>query len=138
VIRRVILDTSTLVSAALRAGSVPEQALTKALQGCEVCASAETLDELALVLDRDKFDRYLNRELRRGFVAWMRNSTRLFAVPEADRLSVKPACRDPKDNLFLALAVACEADVLISGDEDLLVLDPWNGVRVLTAREFLE
>ena len=136
-IRRVILDTNTLVSAALRAGSVAEQALAKALQSCEVCASAETLGELATVLDRDKFDRYLNRDLRCRFVAVIRNSARLFAVQEADRMAVKPVCRDAKDNLFLALAVACEADVLVSGYEDLLALDPWNGVRIVTAREFL-
>jgi len=137
VIRRVILDTSTLVSAALRAGSVPEQALTKALRSCELCASADTLDELAVVLDRNKFDRYLDRELRRSFVSLIRRSAQLFAVQEVDRLAVKPACRDPKDNPFLALAVVCEADVLVSSDEDLLALDPWNGVRIVTALEFL-
>ena len=60
-VRRVILDTSTLVSAALRLGSVPDQALVKALRTCEVCASLETLNELAQVLDRKKFDRYLDR-----------------------------------------------------------------------------
>ena len=50
--RRVILDTSTLVSAALRIGSVPYQALSEALATCDVCASAETLAELEQVLDR--------------------------------------------------------------------------------------
>jgi putative PIN family toxin of toxin-antitoxin system len=127
-----------LVSAALRAGSVPEQALAKTLQSCELCASTQTLEELVAVLERGKFDRYLDLELRRKFVALIRQSAQLFEVQEADRLAAKPACRDPKDNLFLALAVACEADVLVSGDEDLLVLDPWNGVRIVTARKFLE
>lgn len=136
-IRRVILDTRTLVSAALRAGSIPEQALAKTLRSCELCASEETLHEWAAVLERNKFDRYLDLELRRSFVTLIRNSAQLFAVQEADRLAVKPACRDPKNNLFLALAVACEAEVLVSSDEDLLVLDPWNRVRIVTAREFL-
>jgi predicted nucleic acid-binding protein len=49
-IRRVVLDTSTLVSAALRIGSVPHQALMQALASCDVCASAETLAELEQVL----------------------------------------------------------------------------------------
>ncbi len=61
---RIILDTSTLVSAALRPGSIPDQALHKALRSCEVCASAETLKELENVLDRGKFDSYRSKESR--------------------------------------------------------------------------
>jgi uncharacterized protein len=136
-IRRVILDTSTLVSAALRIGSTPHQALLKALASCDVCASAETLDELEQVLDRDKFDRYLDRELRRSFVALMRRHMHLFAVQDADREAVEPPCRDPKDNQFLALALAAEADALVSSDEDLLVLHPWRGIAVVTPADFL-
>lgn len=136
-IRRVILDTSTLVSAALRIGSVPHQALLKALASCDVCASTETLDELEQVLDRDKFDRYLDRELRRSFVALMRRHMHLFAIQDADREAVEPPCRDPKDNQFLALALAAEADALVSSDEDLLVLHPWRGIAVLTPADFL-
>jgi uncharacterized protein len=136
-IRRVILDTSTLVSAALRIGSVPHQALLKALASCDVCASTETLDELEQVLDRDKFDRYLDRELRRSFVALMRRHMHLFAVQDADREAVEPPCRDPKDNQFLALALAAEANALVSSDEDLLVLHPWRGIAIVTPADFL-
>jgi putative PIN family toxin of toxin-antitoxin system len=133
--RRVILDTSTLVSAALRSGSVPEQALMKALRTCEVCASAETLDELARVLERDKFDRYLDRDSRRAFVALLRRHVRLFDVQD---VVVDPPCRDPRDNPFLALALVCEADALISSDEDLLVLHPWRGMPIVRPGEFLQ
>jgi len=136
-IRRVILDTSTLVSAALRIGSVPHQALLNALACCEVCASAETLDELEQVLDREKFDRYLDRDLRRDFVALMRRHLHLYAVQDADREAVEPPCRDPRDNQFLALALAAEADALVSSDEDLLVLNPWRGIAIVTPAEFL-
>jgi putative PIN family toxin of toxin-antitoxin system len=136
-IRRVILDTSTLVSAVLRIGSVPHQALLKALASCDLCASTETLDELEQVLDRDKFDRYLDRELRRSFVALMRRHMHLFAVQDADREAVEPPCRDPKDNQFLALALAAEANALVSSDEDLLVLHPWRGIAIVTPADFL-
>ena len=61
-IRRVVLDTSTLVSAALRIGSVPHQALMQALASCDVCASAETLAELEQVLvPRQNRDLLLNQ-----------------------------------------------------------------------------
>jgi predicted nucleic acid-binding protein len=55
-IRRVVLDTSTLVSAALRIESVPYQALVKALSTDELCASRVTLAELEKVFQRRKFD----------------------------------------------------------------------------------
>ena len=137
-IRRVVLDTSTLVSAALRIGSVPHQALLKALGSCDVCASAETLAELEEVLGRDKFDRYLDRESRLSFVSVMRRHVHLYIVQKADIEAVHPPCRDPKDTQFLALVLAAEADALVSSDEDLLALHPWRGVRILTPAEFLE
>jgi predicted nucleic acid-binding protein len=47
------------------------------------------------------------------------------------------AGRDAKDNSYFALAIAASATVIVSGDEDLLVLDPWRGIRVLRPAEFL-
>ena len=47
-------------------------------------------------------------------------------------------CRDAKDNKYLELALAAGATVIVSGDDDLLVLDLWHGVRVLTAAHFLD
>jgi putative PIN family toxin of toxin-antitoxin system len=135
---RVVLDTSTLlVSAALRVGSVPYQALLEALGAWDVCASAETLAELEQVLGREQFDRYLDRASRREFVALIRRNVHLFAVQNADLMAVDPPCRDSRDNQFLALALAAEADVVVSSDEDLLVLHPWRGIPVVTQGEFL-
>lgn len=136
-IRHVVLDTSTLVSAALRIGSVPHQALLKALGSCDVCASAETLAELEHVLARKKFDRYLDRESRLSFLALMRRHVHLYVVQNADVEAVLPPCRDPNDTKFLALALAAEADALVSSDQDLLVLHPWRGIPILTPGQFL-
>ena len=133
-LRRVVFDTSTLVGAAMRVGSIPYQALVKALATCEVCASVDTVAELRTVMARKKFDRYLDRELRLEFVALVTRHVRLFAVPVG---AVLPASRDAKDDKFLALVLAAEAAALVSSDEDLLVLHPWRGVPVMTAAEFL-
>ena len=65
------------------------------------------------------------------------SSVRLFAVDNADRAAVDRACRDPRDNQFLALALVSEADALVSSDEDLLVLHPWRGIPIVTPAEFL-
>ena len=46
-------------------------------------------------------------------------------------------CRDAKDNKYLELAMAARADFIVSSDDDLLVLNPWSGVRILRPAEFL-
>ena len=136
-LRRVVFDTRTLVGAALKPGSVPHRALFEALARCDVCASVQTLVELEQVMQRDKFDRYLSREIRLDFVAMLRKAMHFFAVMQADEENLQPPCRDPKDNKFLALAQACQADALVSSDDDLLVLNPWRGIPVVTPAAFL-
>jgi uncharacterized protein len=128
--RRVVFDTSTLVSAALRIASVPHQALLAAFRGWDVCVSAETLSELERVLLRDKFDRYAPRIRRREFAALLRRRAHLFPVA--------PRCRDPLDDKFLALAIAADSAAIVSSDDDLLVLHPWRGLPILTPAQFLD
>jgi putative PIN family toxin of toxin-antitoxin system len=137
IVRRAVFDTSTLVSAALRLGSIPHQALLRAMRSCDLCASAATLAELKEVLARDKFRRYQTEAARERFLQIIENHVRRFIVREEDCLSLNPACRDPKDNKFLALAAESEAEILVSSDEDLLVLDPWREVRILRPADFL-
>jgi putative PIN family toxin of toxin-antitoxin system len=48
------------------------------------------------------------------------------------------ACRDPKDNKFLELAVESGAACIITGDKDLLVLNPYEHIQILTAADFLK
>lgn len=136
-LRRVVLDTSTLVSAALKPGSVPHQALLYALARCDVCASVQTWMELERVMQRDRFDRYQTRDIRMEFAALLRTSMHFFAVTPADEEALQPPCRDATDNKFLALLQVCQADILVSSDEDLLVLHPWRGVQVLRPAAFL-
>ena len=137
VFRRVVFDTSTLVSAALRVGSLPHRAMAHALATGELCVSAATLAELDAVLMRPKFERYLPVEMRQEFAALVRLHAAWFEVSEVDTDNVHPPCRDVKDNPFLALAQRCSADVLVSSDADLLVLHPWNGLPILTPAAFL-
>ena len=113
-LRRVVLDTSTLVSAALRVGSTPHQAFALALSMGEVCVSMSTLTELDAVLMRSKFDAYQPPDVRRAFVAMVRKHATLISVSIADEAKAVPVCRDPKDNQFLALTLPCAADVLVA------------------------
>jgi len=134
---RVVINTSTLVGAVLRPGSPPRQALLAAMCRATVCVSPATLAELERVLMRDKFDRYLDQASRREFVQHYRATKVLFPVSDRDEAAVSPSCRDPGDNEFLVLALHCSAQVLIASDEDLLVLNPWNGVTIQTPAQFL-
>jgi putative PIN family toxin of toxin-antitoxin system len=45
-------------------------------------------------------------------------------------------CRDPKDNKFLELAVAGNADCIVTGDKDLLVLNPYRGTKIISPANF--
>lgn len=134
---RVVFDTSSLVGAALQAASIPHRALAHVLAAGEVCVSFATMAELEKVLARPKFDRYQSRQVRADFVELLQRNARMFAVAGADEVNVNPRCRDPKDDKFLALARACEADIIISSDADLLVMHPWHGVPIQTPAAFV-
>ncbi|AVR88455.1 hypothetical protein Tharo_1531 [Thauera aromatica K172] len=96
------------------------------------------LAELGEVISREKFDRYLDRDVRLQFVELYRRHARLFHVSEADEMMLQEPCRDPRDNKFLALALACSADVVVSSDEDLLTLNPYRRIPVVLPRDYLE
>ncbi len=134
---RVVLDNSTLVGALLLPHSVPRQAFMQALGSATLCVSPATLAELERVLSRKKFDRYLDRESRLDFFRRYRNQALLFPVTEAEEAALRQPCRDPHDNKFLALAAHCSADVLVSSDDDLLALNPWQGIPILAPAQFL-
>ena len=137
-VKRVVLDTSTLIGAVLRPQSVPRQAFLAALASAELCASPATPAELEQVLMRDKFDRYLDRETRGDFLVLYRSHIRMFPVAEADETALLQPCRDVRDNKFLALALYCAADVLVSSDDDLLTLNSYQGIPVLTPKEYCD
>jgi len=136
--KRVVLDTSTLISVALRPDSTPRKAFLKSVANATLCASPATMQELEQVLMRDKFDRYLDPESRREFLALYHRHARIFDVSEKEEAALPHPCRDPRDNKFLALALYCEADALVSSDDDLLVLHPYQGILILTPKEFLQ
>lgn len=130
--KRIVIDTGTLVSASFRFGSIPSQAYSKALREFAVCVSEETLVELEKVLRRDKFDRYISLEDRLAFLELYRKSAMLYPVTETVL-----DCRDPKDDKFLALALSAKAEMIISSDEDLCVLNPYRGIAILKPAAFL-
>lgn len=104
-------------------------AVELAFRHAEILRSTDTFAELAEVMLRPKFDAYLSRAERELFLASFYDNTAYVLVQE--RIT---ACRDPKDNKFLELAAAGKADLILSGDADLLVLDPFKGIRIIEAK----
>jgi len=130
---RCVFDTNTVVSALLFAHSRPGQALRHALaRGC-VLLSPSTLEELAEVLQRTKFERYVTASEREEFLAAF--VERALFVEPAENVR---AGRDAKDDKFLELAVSGSATHIVSGDKDLLVLHPFRNIAIMTPAEFLQ
>ena len=93
--------------------------------------SADVVAELNGVLCREKFRRYVTEEERERFLRSL--------LREAELIEQKiQLCRDPKDDKVLELAVDGDADCIVSGDGDLLSLDPFRGISILTPEKFLD
>ena len=129
---RTVLDTNAIVSALLFNGSAPGLALIKALDTGTILVSAALAQELQDVLNRPRFDRYVTREERDEFLMAFMGEAELVEITE--RVEV---CRDPKDDQILELAVSGNPDCIVTGDDDLLTLNPFRGIAIITPADFL-
>ncbi|HEY1660767.1 MAG TPA: putative toxin-antitoxin system toxin component, PIN family [Candidatus Sulfotelmatobacter sp.] len=129
---RAVIDTNVLISAVIFPNSVPRQAVGKTLHDGVLLFSGPTIDELRRVIFRSKLDRYVSRKQRLLFLAQLDAAAEFVSV-----IQVVRECRDLKDDKFLEVAVNGRADVVVTGDADLLAMNPWRGISVLNAVSFL-
>jgi putative PIN family toxin of toxin-antitoxin system len=122
-----------VVSRALLPQSVAGRALGKALREVIPIASVESLLELEEVLGRKKFDRVASHAERMRVWFTYRLQVEICAVTDA-----VTECRDPKDNMILALALSGHAELIVTGDGDLLCLHPWRAIAILSPADYLE
>ncbi|TVQ59714.1 MAG: putative toxin-antitoxin system toxin component, PIN family [Spirulina sp. DLM2.Bin59] len=130
---RFVIDTNVLVSGLLFNSSVPFRAIALAEKQGIILYSEATLKELEQVLNRSKFDKYLAQDERQVFLLKFIASSQLVSITE--KIAV---CRDQKDNKFLELAVSGNANLMITGDLDLLVLNPFQSLEILTPEQFID
>lgn len=130
--RRLVMDTNLFVSAVIFARSVPRQAVDFALDYDVVIFSEATRSELAEVLSRPKFDSFASREERELFLAQIESASEFVPIIQLVR-----ACRDPKDDKFLEVALNGRADLIVTGDSHLLGMHPWRGVKILAPARYL-
>ena len=132
---RAVIDTNVLLSGLLWRGA--PHALIEHVQAgtLAMVSSPALLAELAEVIGRAKFDEILARSntSRERSLAEMRQLAEVIVPPPLPQ----PVCRDPDDDHVLACALAAQADLIVSGDADLLNLREYRSIRIVAAAEAL-
>jgi putative PIN family toxin of toxin-antitoxin system len=127
-----IFDTNTLISAALSPGSVNRKAYDRAREIGITVHSSSTFAEFSEALSRPKFDKYISIQRRHQSIIAFEKTSQLVTVSTNINL-----CRDPKDNKFLNLAIDAGAACIVTWDKDLLILNPFEEIPIVTPADFL-
>lgn len=128
---RAVVDTNIFVSSALKDKSVPAFALRLVLPCATLLKSHATEGQLFEVIARPYFDSLIAPATR----TWLGE---VMAAAEMVTITEQiAACRDPTDDKFLELAVNGHADFILTGDADLLVLNPFRSIPILPPVAFL-
>lgn len=129
---RVVLDTNVLISAALKQKSMPGMAALVVERRGGLLKSLATEQQLFEVVARPYFDALIDPDTR----AWLKKlMSEAEVVPITERIA---ACRDPTDDKFLELAVNGHADLIVTGDGDLLALNPFRQIPIVTPAAFVQ
>jgi uncharacterized protein len=129
---RVVLDTNVLVSAALKRQSTPGATAHIIERYHDLLKSLATEQQLFEVAARPHFAATLPDDTQ----AWLRA---LMAAAELVEITERiVACRDPTDDKFLELAVNGRAELIVSGDRDLLALNPFRNIPIVTPAVFVQ
>lgn len=116
----IVIDTNVIISAALSPDGVPAKLLAKVLTDHQLVFTSATFAELESRLWKPKFDRYINLEERKAVLHDMSAAAIWVDVPQ--EIADARYCRDADDDMFIHAAIAAKATLLITGDQDLLVL----------------
>ncbi|WP_420385540.1 putative toxin-antitoxin system toxin component, PIN family [Roseivirga sp.] len=129
--KRAILDTNLWISFLISKNTLIETLLsTKKLQ---LVFSNELLDEFIEVAKRPKLKAYFTSNSVENLLRLFSEYAELIEVT-----SVINICRDYKDNFLLALAIDSQADFLVTGDNDLLVLKNIRDTEIISFAELIE
>lgn len=129
---RVVLDTNVFLSGLFSSTSTPARAVERAVREDRILVSAETLRELAEQLLSQKFDRYVPSERRLALLDRLAPNLEVVEIVQQVRAS-----RDPKDDAFLEVAVNGSADLIVTGDRDLIALHPFRGIDIVRPADYL-
>lgn len=130
---RVVIDTSTLISFALTSGEITSQ-IIRAWQAEEFVLLTTTAmrNELRRVLDRPRI-----RARAEAPLTWIADELEHHSWHVPGQMTIMGACRDPKDDVFLACAIEGQADYLASSDRDLLDMHHYQDICIVNPGQFL-
>ena len=136
---RVVFDTNVFVSAFIQPKSPPGRLLARLIQGdkFELVLSTAILDEVGRALRYPKVRRRIkldddDLDLRVAMLGI------LSTIVSVSSRTVTGESRDPDDDAILAAAVEGCADYIVTGDQDLLTIGDYQGIRIVTPRAFLQ
>jgi putative PIN family toxin of toxin-antitoxin system len=127
---KVVLDSSIWISA-LKFGGIPRQAAIKAVSQDQLVVCRYIELEVTNALE-GKFG-WTATEIERAFAAYWPSATWVSTTG-----AISGVCRDPADDAILECAVLANATLIVSGDHDLLDLQSYGAVRIITARKYVE
>ena len=128
----ILLDTNIIISALCFPFSKPRKAFDLAIKNGNLLTSEDTFNELKTALLKQKFDKYIELNLRQEFLKLYSKLCKTVQISQ--KIDI---CRDKKDNKFLELAKNGNADYIITGDSDLLILNPFENIKIITPDAFL-
>jgi putative PIN family toxin of toxin-antitoxin system len=127
---RLVVDTNVFVSAALKESSWPAFVVRWLSANGGLLKTPQTEQEVFAVLKRPRIAEIVLPE-------FAQNLRPIFDAAELVSITERVCvCRDPKDDKFLELAANGRADVIVSGDADLLALEAFRGIPILTPALF--
>jgi putative PIN family toxin of toxin-antitoxin system len=129
--KKIIFDTSSLIPVCIHPDREPALVFRVAVLDHELFSSPECLQELHAVLARPKFESWRPLAKRRAWAAMYQSAVTV--VEPEEKIT---DCRDAKDNKFLELAVAVQADCIISSDVHLLEMNPYRGIEIIRIQDF--
>ena len=130
--QKIVIDTNIIISAVLMPASRPRQALDLARKSSLILMSQSVWLELSSVFHRPKFNKYITPQERNDFLEELEQQVIFIEITDSIN-----ECRDAKDNKYLELAVSGQAQYILTGDKDLLVLHPFLNIAIITVDNFL-
>jgi putative PIN family toxin of toxin-antitoxin system len=133
---RAVLDTNVLVSAILLPAGIPARILLAAFAAVFSCFASEVIvSEVLVTLGRDRVRRKYRLDPAR--ISQVRTFLESRPVLVPITATVQGVASHPEDDLILATAVSAQADYLVTGDRQLLALGAFQGVQIVSPRDFL-
>lgn len=135
---RVVVDTNVLISGLFGIKDSPSSQILLGIRTQKIIlvTSPAILEEIGDIINRERIVK-LTKMSTNERVDFMDKLIERSDVTTGKQLS-QIVGRDIKDDKFLACAVEAKADYIITGDRDLLVLEEYEGIKIVTPREFLE